>query len=103
MSTLITAASETDYLENLTDKADTIHRHLSQIDICEFESLCASYFKAYLKQLRKEVDWQKITVAFDETFIPFYGKATNNWINSYTNNTKGAVGSYKFMVCSIVV
>ena len=103
MSTFITVASENDYLENLTSRADSIHRYLSQIDISDFESLCENYFCAHLKQLRKQVDWQKITVAFDETFIPFYGKVTNNWINGYTNNTKGAVGSYKFMVCSIVV
>jgi len=53
--------------------------------------------------LRKSVAWQKITIAFDETYVPFYGKDLDNWIDPYTNKVKGAKGSFKFMVCSIII
>jgi len=101
-ATLSEVAAEKDYLENLTTHADAIHWHLNRVDIIDFENILQRYFAEQTKQLRKEVAWQKITIAFDETFIPFYGNATDNWVVGYTNKIKGAKGSYKFMVCSII-
>ncbi len=96
-------ASEKDYLENFTTHADAIHWHLNRVDILDFEQILQEYFHHFLKYLRKSVDWQKITIAFDETFIPFYGKANDYWVVSYNNKVKGSTGSYKFMACSIIV
>lgn len=96
-------ASEKDYLENLTTHADTIHWHLGNVHISDFETYLLEYFTQSVKYLRKIVPWQKITIAFDETFVPFYGKAQDNWVVGYTNKVKGATGSYKFMVCSIII
>lgn len=95
-------ASQKDYLENLTTHADAIHWHLNRVCIDDFELILSNYFSSFIKQLRKDTNWHKISVAFDETYIPFYGKPTNNWIAQYNNNIKGATGSYKFMVCSII-
>ncbi len=102
-SILSLVASEKDYLENLTTHSDAIHWHLNKVKIEDFELYLKQYFEIFIKDLRKKVSWDKITIAFDETFIPFYGKITNNWINGYTNKIKGAKGTYKFMVCSVIV
>lgn len=102
-SLLSSVAAEKDYLENLSEHSDAIHWHLNKIEIDKFEELLQEYFSEFLKTLRKKVSWDKITIAFDETFVPFYGKAQDNWVVGYKNKIKGATGSYKFMVCSIVV
>lgn len=102
-SILSLVASEKDYLENLTVHADAIHKHLNKVDILDFEEHLREYFTGLLKHLRKIVPWHKVTIAFDETFVPFYGKAQDNWVVGYNNKVKGATGSFKFMVCSIVV
>lgn len=102
-SILSLVASEKDYLENLTTHSDAIHWHLNKVKIEDFELYLKQFFEYFLKSLRKKVSWDKITIAFDETFIPFYGKVTDNWVNGYTNKIKGAKGTYKFMVCSIIV
>jgi hypothetical protein len=102
-SILSLVASEKDYLENLTSHADAIHWHLNKVDIIDFELCLKEYFQDFLKNIRKKVCWNKITIAFDETFIPFYGKASDNWVNGYNNKVKGAKGTYKFMVCSVII
>lgn len=102
-SILSLVASEKDYLENLSTHSDAIHWHLGKVKIDDFEQYLREYFEYFLKYLRKQVSWNKITIAFDETFIPFYGKITDNWINGYNNKIKGAKGTYKFMVCSIII
>lgn len=102
-SILSLVASEKDYLENLTTHSDAIHKHLGKVDIDDLEVYLNQYFSGFLKHLRKQVSWDKITIAFDETFIPFYGKASDNWVVGYNNKIKGAKGSFKFMVCSIIV
>lgn len=102
-SILSLVASEKDYLENLTSHADAIHWHLNKVDILDFENMLKDYFEGIIKHLRKRISWNKITLAFDETYVPFYGKAQDNWVVGYTNKVKGAVGSFKFMVCSIII
>lgn len=102
-SILSLVASEKDYLENLTSHADAIHKHLGKVDIIDFEVYLQEYFAGFLKHLRKKTAWQNLTIAFDETYIPFYGRASDNWVNGYNNKIKGATGTYKFMVCSIII
>jgi len=102
-SILSLVASEKDYLENLSNHSDAIHWHLNKVKIGDFEQYLKEYFEYFLKKLRKQISWDKITIAFDETFIPFYGKISNIWINGYNNKIKGAKGTYKFMVCSIIL
>ena len=92
------------YLEDTTSHADAIHWHLNNMNFEEFSVILMDFFEVMLKQLRKVVSWDKITIAFDETFIPYYGKNKSScWVHGYVNGVKGAVGSYKFMVASVVL
>jgi len=103
-SLLFNAAEERDYLENLTKHCDAIGKHLGQIDIIDFIEHLNNYFTLLIKQLSKLGIMNFLTIAFDETYIPYYGKHTESlWIHGYTNKIKGATGSYKFMVASIVL
>jgi hypothetical protein len=45
---------------------------------------------------------RRFIVAIDETYEPFYGRIKNLWIHDYANGVKGATGSYKYIVLSIV-
>lgn len=99
---LFNAAESNDYLENVTSHADAIHWHLNNIEFDDFISSLNIFFIALLKILRKQ-NLGNLTIAFDETFIPFYGRQKDFWVHGYTNNVKGARGSYKIMSCSIVL
>ena len=101
-SVLFDVASENTYLEDKTCHADAIHWHLNKLDSDDFIGLLCDYFEKNLKLVKKQVGG-RVVIAFDETFIPFYGKSNNNWICDYNNKVKGATGSYKFMVCSIIM
>ena len=99
---LFNAAESNDYLENITSHADAIHWHLNKIEFEDFISSLNNFFIALLKILRKQ-NLGMLTIAFDETFIPFYGRQKDFWVHGYNNNVKGARGSYKIMSCSIVL
>lgn len=103
-SLLFNAAEERDYLENLSQHCDAIGKHLSEVNIIDFTEQLNNYFVLLIKQLSKLGIMNNLTIAFDETFIPYYGKYTESiWIHRYTNKIKGATGSYKFMAASIVI
>ncbi len=92
------------YLEDTTTHTDAIFWHLNNLEFEEFSEFLMIFFDKSLYALRRLVSWNKITVAFDETFIAYYGKNTSScWIHGYKNGVKGCVGSYKFMVASIVL
>ena len=101
-SVLLDVASDNAYLEDKTCHADAIHWHLSKLEPEDFIGLLCDFFEQNLKLVKKQVG-SRVVIAFDETFIPFYGKSDNNWICDYNNKVKCATGSYKFMVCSIVM
>ncbi len=100
---LSTAAEQNEYLESVSEHADAIGWHLGQTDIETFLPLMLLFFEQVLKILRGKLNF--LTLAFDETFLPYYGKKGKEsvWIHGYTNKIKGATGSYKFMVVSIVM
>ena len=101
---LSTAAEQNDYLESITQHSDAIGWHLCKIDILDFTLQVNQYFEDFLKSLSKDGNMNCLTIAFDETYIPYYGRNTDSaWIHGYTNKVKGATGSYKFMVASVVV
>jgi putative transposase len=103
-SILSTAAEQNEYLEALTQHSDAIGWHLGKVDILDFILQLNIFFETMLKSLKRRGIMNFLTIAFDETYIPYYGKNTESaWIHGYKNNVKGATGSYKFMVASVVV
>lgn len=99
---LFNAAESNDYLENVTSHADAINWHLNNLEFDDLIDCSNSFFDELLKLFKKQ-NLGKLSVAFDETFVPFYGRHKDFWVHGYNNNVKGARGSYKFMVCSIVL
>ncbi len=105
-SILFSAAEQKDYLENITSHADAINKHLYNIDILEFINLLEVFFLGLMKYCKKlPFSNGGITIAFDETFIPYYGRKRkeNIWIHGYKNGWKGASGTYKFMAASVIL
>lgn len=101
MGLLMTVAEQTTYLEDLSVHTDAIFWHLNKIEMSEFQSYLDNYLISMLKQFKNK-NLPSVSIAFDETYIPFYGKPNTFWIHGYNNKVKGATGSYKFMVCSII-
>lgn len=100
---LFTASEQNEYLESVSRHADAIGWHLGKVDILDFIEQLDTYFDKMLKYFKKQVNLKNLTIAFDETYIPYYGRdKRSNWIHGYKNNVKGASGSYKFMVTSVV-
>ena len=52
--------------------------------------------------MKRQIRKRRFIIAINETYEPFYGKIKNLWIHNYTNGVKGATGSYKYIVVSIV-
>lgn len=104
-STLSTAAEQNEYLEGLTSHADAIGWHLGKVDILDFIEQLNAFFLLFLITLKRDTTLNFLTLAFDETYLPYYGKkgGTTPWIHGYKNKVKGARGSYKFMSVSIIV
>jgi hypothetical protein len=96
-------ASKNDYLENNTGHADSIGYHLSKVPISIFKNYLELFFLKMFKEIKRISRINNLILAFDETFIAYFGKTRSLWINSYTNNVKGATGSYKFMCCSVII
>lgn len=102
MSLLMIVAEQQSYLEEKSKHADAIGWYLGKIHIDEFIKYSINFFTNLLKYLKK-LNLGKVAIAFDKTHIVYYGKIDSLWINSYNNNVKGATGSIKFMVCSLVL
>src|SRR3989338_51743 len=98
----LVVAEQRSYLESKTKHADAIHWHLQRIYLEDIQEYLKTFFDLVLKRL-KHFNMRGITVAFDETYLPYYGQKWSMWIYGYNNKLKGATGSYKFMVCSIVL
>lgn len=102
MSLLMCAAEDKGYLETKTHHADATGWHLEKICVDELQGYLTVFFVTLLKII-KRLNLGPVTLAFDETYEPYYGKKWSLWIHAYKNKVKGAAGSYKFMVCSIVL
>jgi putative transposase len=101
---LFTVAEQNEYLEGLSTHSDAIGWHLGKVKTLDFILQLNSFFEKMLKWFKKRGIMNFLTIAFDETYLPYYGKNTDSvWIHGYTNKVKGATGSYKFMAASIVM
>jgi len=64
----------------------------------EYKIVVKRNIEAVKGQIRK----RRFIIAIDETHEPFYGRIKTLWIHDYKNGVKGATGSYKYIVVSIV-
>ena len=96
---LISAASHNTYVETVSNKADTLNRHIKS-------SLTSMGTHAYLEQTERFArikDWKtkKVILAIDYTDEDFYGNVQGFDIHGWTGE-HGVKGKFKFLTCSIV-
>ncbi len=106
---LMNAAQAKDYVETVKGldpglpDSDTLFWRLSK---CACFDLILQEYKKVVKRnieaVKRQIRRRRFIIAIDETYEPFYGKIKNLWIHDYTNGVKGATGSYKYIVVSIV-
>lgn len=96
---LICASSHKTYVETVSDKADTLNRHIknSIIGMPKY-----AYF-GQIKRFAKTKGWADKTVilAIDYTDEDFYGEVQGFDIHGWTGKD-GIKGHFKFLTCSIV-
>ena len=96
---IVTASSHNTYVETVSDKADTLNRHIKA-------SLTSMGTHAYLEQIRRFArikDWKtkNVILAIDYTDEDFYGDVQGFDIHGWTGE-HGVTGKFKFLTCSIV-
>ena len=106
---LMNAAQAKDYVETISG----LNKRLASVDTLFWRlSECASrdlILREYKKVVKRNIEAAKgqirrrrFIIAIDETHEPFYGRTKNLWIHDYRNGVKGATGSYKYIVITIV-
>jgi hypothetical protein len=98
-----------DYVETISGldhglpNVDTLFWRLSE---CASRDLILRDYKKVVKRnieaAKRQIRRRRFIIAIDETHEPFYGRIKNLWIHDYRNGVKGATGSYKYIVVSIV-
>jgi hypothetical protein len=58
--------------------------------------------KRNIEAVKGQIRRRRFIIAIDETHEPFYGRLRNLWIHDYRNGVKGATGSYKYIIVSMV-
>jgi len=106
---LMNAAQAKDYVESVSGldpglpNVDTLFWRLGE---CASFDLILQEYKNFVKRnieaVKRQIRRRRFIIAIDETYEPFYGRIKNLWIHDYTNGVKGATGSYKYIVLSIV-
>ena len=91
------AASCKSYIETFSDKADSLHRLVEK----QYEESFTDAFFTIMKPFLKQYKHVPVTLAFDITDEPFYGKTRNMWIHNYTGKD-GIVGKLKYLTLSLV-
>jgi len=84
--------------DNILPDADTVNLKIkANSGINPIRKILKEKSSKLLKNLK-----EPFYLVFDSTYIPFYGRKKDKWIHEYTNNTKGATGSYKFLSCFVL-
>lgn len=106
---LMNAAQAKDYVESVSGlepglpNVDTLFWRLGEC--ASFDLILQEYkkiVKRNIEAVKGQIRRRRFIIAIDETHEPFFGKIKNLWIHDYTNGVKGATGSYKYIVVSIV-
>ncbi len=96
---LLSAASHNTYVETVSDKADTLNRHIKS-------SLMSMMMHAYLEQTQrfariKKWNEKNVMLAIDYTEEDFYGEVQGFDVHGWTGD-HGVTGKFKFLTCSII-
>ena len=97
VATLVEAARTISYVETVSNKADTLHRHIKNTD----EKSLKRAFEFNVKKAIARMGLGKVTLAIDTTKELYYGKngKLNVRRNKYENGTDEA---FEYIVLSIV-
>src|SRR3989344_2710862 len=96
---LLESAAYNSYLENVSNKADTIHLRVKESPI----SMTTHAYLNYIKRISDNISLseKEVILAFDYTEENFYGDVQGFDIHGWTK--KDAVtGKFKFLTCSII-
>src|SRR3989338_2724585 len=96
---LLESASYNSYLENVSNKADTIHLRVKDSLISMTEHAYLNYIKRISDNI--SLSEKEVILAFDYTDEDFYGDVQGFDIHGWTG--KDAItGHFKFLTCSII-
>lgn len=96
---LLESSAYNSYLENISNKTDTIHLKIKNSLISMMEQAYLNYIKGVSKKFK--LNEKEIVLAFDYTEEDFYGDVQGFDIHGWTG--KDAVtGHFKFITCSII-
>jgi len=94
---LVEAARSHCYVENVGNRADSLHRRIEQT---YEEQIADAYFKA-LSPAVKRMHLGSVMLACDFTEEDFYGYTSDLWLHGWTGE-QGVQAHYKFAVLSLV-
>lgn len=96
---LLESAAYNSYLENVSNKADTIHLRIKESLISMMEHAYLNYIKRISENV--SLSEKEVILAFDYTEEDFYGDVQGFDIHGWTG--KDAItGKFKFLTCSLI-
>ena len=96
---LLESVAYNSYLENVSNKTDTIHLRIKESLISMMEQAYLEYIKRISKNI--SLSEKEVILAFDYTEEDFYGNVQGFDIHGWTG--KDAItGHFKFLTCSII-
>ncbi len=96
---LIETSAYNSYMENISNKTDTIYLRMKDSLISMMEYAYLNYIKGVSKKF--ELNKKDVILAFDYTEENFYGDVQGFDIHGWTGK-EGITGHFKFLTCSII-
>jgi len=96
---LIETSSYNAYIENISNKTDTIYLRIKESLISMMEYAYLNYIKGVSNKFK--LNEKKVILAFDYTEEDFYGDVQGFDIHGWTGKD-GITGHFKFLTCSII-
>lgn len=94
---ILDASRSNAYVENIGDKADSLHRRIEQT----YEENIRDAYIDIIFSLRKYMKLNNVILAIDVTDWDFYGKTSNLYLHNWTGKD-GIVAKFKYIVLSMV-
>jgi hypothetical protein len=96
---LLESSAYNSYLENVSNKTDTIYSKTKESLISMMEHAYLNYIKGISQKLK--LNEKSVTLAFDYTEEDFYGDVQGFDIHGWTGEN-AITGHFKFLTCSII-